>query len=110
MSTISRQRLLTPPSLRRCLSPLARKRWQEIGSEDAEPPPDFYERDLAGLAEGMRGELADLLGVDEQRLELVSAERPEGFAMRAVYRDGAMGHDYEVSTERHSVTFERVRR
>lgn len=109
MSTLSHKAPLMPSSLRRCLLPRARHR-QEAGCEHADAAPDFYKRDLADLAEGMRAELARLLGVAEQRLELVSVERREGLAMRAVYRDGAMGHDYEVSAERHSVNFGRVGR
>jgi len=106
MSTLSHKRPLMP-SLRRWLPPRAKHR-EETGGEHVDAAPDFCRRDLAGLAEGMRAELARLLGVTEQQLELVSAERPDGLAMRAVYRDGAMGHDYEVIAERHSVTFGRV--
>ncbi len=108
MSTLSRKRLLMPSSSRPWLSPRPRKHRPETGSEHADAPPDFNQRDLTGLAEAMRGELADLLGVSERRLELVSLERAEGLAMRAVYRDGAMGHEYQVSAERHSITFGRV--
>ncbi|HEV2769460.1 MAG TPA: hypothetical protein VGV40_04675 [Solirubrobacteraceae bacterium] len=109
MATLSPKRLLMP-SLGGGVFPRVRRPWQERGSEHPDAAPDFYARDLAGLAEGMRRELAGLLGLAEQRLELVSVERPKGLAMRAVYRDGATGHDYEVSAERHSVNFGRVGR
>ncbi len=59
-----------------------------------DPPPDFYGWDVQPLAKGMRGELAELLEVDEGQLDLVCAERQPGLALRGVYRDVETGQQY----------------
>jgi hypothetical protein len=86
----------------------SRDRRKERGLDEADGPPDFFERDIDSLAAGMTGELADVTGVPEPRLELVSAERRQEVALAARYRDRETGHEYEVVAGRDSATFKRI--
>lgn len=73
-------------------------------------PPDFFERELEDLTEGMRAELAQCISVPEERLEVLSADRTEKIALSGVYRDTATGNEYSAETGRHSATFKRLAR
>jgi hypothetical protein len=85
----------------------ARQRARERGTPH-DGPPDFHEDEPDRLAEGMRSELADLLRVPQERVELVRAERRESFALRAVYRDTETGREYTGDVGHDAVTFKRV--
>jgi hypothetical protein len=81
------------------------ERRRQKGLESADGPPDFFDRELDGLAEGMAGELADVLGVPQSRLAVVRAARDVGVALRAVYEDRASGRRYEVVVGHDFATF-----
>lgn len=88
----------------------ARRRREATGMETADPPPDLADRPTDVLTVGMQGELADLLGASEDRVELVHAERLGGAPiLRAVYRDSRDGEHYEVAVERDSASFIKIR-
>ena len=87
-----------------------RERRRDRGIEWADGPPDFFsDRDAQGLSHGLTGELADVLGIPEDRLELLTAERRDSLALWAAYRDTETGHAYTVELARDSATFTRVR-
>lgn len=87
----------------------SKERRQATGMEQADGPPDFGDYgDIDGLALGMTGELADVLPVPEDQLELVSAERRESAALYAVYRDRLTGTKYSVEAQRDSASFRRL--
>jgi hypothetical protein len=82
-----------------------RDRARERRGEFGDQPPDFMrEEDLDALAQGMTGELADVLAIPEKRLELVGWERREGLAMYAVYDDRESGRRYGAEVGRDNVT------
>ena len=81
---------------------------ERAGLTNADGPPDFYERDAESLAEGLRGELADLLGVKEDRLELTRASREPGLALKARYRSRDTGIEYEAEVMQDAASFVRV--
>ena len=87
----------------------SRERRRAKQLEGADGPPDLFSgRDLEGLSFGMAGELADVIGVPEKRLELVTAERRKSLAVYAVYRDVETGHEYSVEVGRDSASFKRI--
>jgi hypothetical protein len=86
---------------------LARDRRDETYSGD--PPPDFRTwDDVRQLAAGIRGELAELLRVDEGRLEVLSAERRDALALSARYRDVETGREYTAEVGRDEAMFRRA--
>ena len=58
------------------------------------------------LARGMTSELADVLGVPQQRLEVVTFERRQTLALYAVYRDRETGQQYSAEVGRDRATFQ----
>jgi hypothetical protein len=76
------------------------------GIEGWDGPPDFFDGREVEVC--MADELAELLSVPKQRLELVSAVRENPLAMYAVYRDAETGQNYSVAVGRDSATFKRL--
>jgi hypothetical protein len=70
--------------------------------------PDFSQWPTDHLARGMAGELAELLGVPEERLELVEAARSADLTLRATYRDRENGREYVADVGRDNATFRRT--
>jgi hypothetical protein len=81
------------------------KKWDEF--DDA---PNFFDDDYdrAALAAGMTGELADILRIPENRLDLLGHEAREGLAMYALYRDRDTGEEYTVEAGTTDAVFKRV--
>jgi hypothetical protein len=85
---------------------LATRRRKELGFEHADPPPDFANWELDHLAQGMKGDLAEITGVPTDRLELLSAERGQGLLAR--YRDHETGEEFEVEAQQNEAVFKRL--
>lgn len=85
----------------------ARERRRTEHLEDFDGPPDFSGAwEVKWLSEGMASELADVLGVPQERLELVSAERRRlPHVMYAIYRDYQTGREYSAEVSQDSATF-----
>lgn len=86
----------------------ARQRARERGTPHDGPPDFFRGWDADVLAEGMRRELADVMRVPVERIELVRADRSQSVALHAVYRDAETGHEYTAEVAQDAVTFTRV--
>ena len=71
-------------------------------------PPDFFARDVDSLAAGIRGELAELLAVPEDRLDLTSVKREAGLALEARYTDSATGEEFVVKVGEDWAQFDRL--
>jgi hypothetical protein len=86
----------------------AARRRKEKGLDHADPGPDFSISDPDDLARGMTSELADLIEVPVERLELVQHERRADIALVARYRDTDTGEEYDVEVVRDEAIFTRV--
>jgi hypothetical protein len=85
----------------------AREKQREQGDEWT---PDFFERwegddAPAEVASAMRGELAELVGVPEERLETVEAAAQQDLVAVARYRDRHSGKTYRVEVARREAIF-----
>lgn len=70
-------------------------------------PPDFSRWALGDLAHAMTEELANVLDVPRERLQLIKAERSADFVLRARYVDRESGGEYIAEVSRDSVMFRR---
>jgi hypothetical protein len=68
-------------------------------------PPDFTHLEPASLSEAMRRELASIMDVPVERIEIVSAERRETLALLAAYRDKQTGREYRAEVVTDAVSF-----
>lgn len=85
-----------------------RQRREEFQTGDFETSPNFDDHDLDGLAEGMKGELADVIQLPERRLQLVSKTRRRSLSLEAIYRDRETGMEYAAEVGRDEAIFRRM--
>ena len=88
---------------------LAKQRRQEKGLEWAEDEsPDFSRWEFEDLSESVKTELADVMDIEPEQLELVDAERREHVVLLARYRDLRSEREYTAEVGRADVVFRRV--
>jgi glucose-6-phosphate dehydrogenase assembly protein OpcA len=86
--------------------------WREQFGPGFDQPPDFTRYDpesLDSLLDRLRGELAEIINVPLERIE-VSGRRVETRRVaEATFRNAETGDEYEVAIDRSTVTFARKR-
>lgn len=89
---------------------LAKRRRKETGLEwtEGDADPDFSEWTFEDLPGRLKEELANVMGVADDELELVATERRDDLVLFARYRHVASGLEYTAQLGRSDVLFTRV--
>jgi len=89
---------------------LARRRRTETGQTWGDDEPDFAAMDEGYMPEAVKRELADIMGVPADQLEVVEvhAEVREDVVLSATYRDRENGREYAAEVGRSDIRFRRL--
>jgi hypothetical protein len=88
----------------------ARRRREEVGLEwtEGDSEPDFSTLTFEDLPERLKGELADVMGVTVDQLEVVDAEQRRELVGFVRYRDRESDREHTAELGRSDVVFKRV--
>ena len=87
---------------------LAAQHRKDNGMTNADGPPNFFHYETELLAENIKHDLAELIAVPPERLELLEAQKREGVALAARYRDSETERDYTVEVLQDEAIFTQV--